>query len=111
MSLDAITVPNDPEPLLTSAWKAHGYRAAEHRGKHPPCRLPAPVSQKQSQGKVVEGGIKLKLLSLIQADQQGGFLYQKEILPLKLVLHFLKANFRTNGESSHKIYRVCANSN
>lgn len=64
----------------------------------------------------MEGGIKLKLLSLIQVDQRGVFSVNKgpfstSFLPLKLILYFLKANFRRNGESSHKIWRVYANSN
>lgn len=37
-----------------------------------------PLSQKQSQGKVVEGGIKPKLLSPVQVDQRSRlFFYQK----------------------------------
>lgn len=74
-SLDAIIFPNDAEPLATSTWQAHGYSTAEYRGKFQPPRLPMPISQKQSQRKVVEGGIKLKLLSLIQVDQQGFFFF------------------------------------
>lgn len=56
------------------------------------------------------GDIKLKLLSLTRIDQRSGvFFYQKGpvsllfSLPLKLILHFLKANLRRNGESCHKI--------
>lgn len=58
----------------------------------------------------MEGGIKLKLLSLIQVDQRGGFFYQNGpvltffFLPLKLTLYSLKANFRTNAESRLKIH-------
>lgn len=88
------------------------------QGKCPCPHLPMPLSQKQSQGKVVEGGIKPKLLSPVQVDQRSRlFFYQKGLvslfspLPLKLILHFLKANFRTNGESGHKIRWVYANSN
>lgn len=113
LSLDALIF---PEPLATSPWQAHGYSAAEYRGNSRPPRLPTLISQKQSQRKAVEGGTKLKLLSLIQVDQWGVFSINKGpfslfFLPLKLVLQFLKANFTTNGESSQKIRQVYANSN
>lgn len=108
--------PNDPEPLATSTWRVHGSSAAGHR------ECPSPHCQCQSHRSNPKGrwwrGHQIKAaFSHTGWSLKWVFFYQKGpvslffSLPLKLILHFLKANFRTNGESSHKIRWVYANSN
>lgn len=108
--------PKDPEPLATSTWRVPGSGAAGHRG------CPSTHCQCQSHRSNPEGrwwrGHQIKAaFSNTGWSTNWGFFYQKGpvslffSLPLKLILHFLKANFRTNGESSNKIRWVYANSN